>query len=116
MAAPMSETYLPDGSRTGIMVAMRPEGPILCPFFARCDGLVVFAADGAIETFPADPARGEQAMCDLISKCRVERLVCGFIAEPYRALLRARGVDIRLGSCREAIPALAARFDALPSA
>lgn len=102
--------------RTGVMVAMRAEGPILCPFFARCDGLVVFSADGAIETIPADPACGECSICDVIAESGIERLVCGFIAEPYRALLRARGVDIRLGSCREAIAALAAGFDALPSA
>src|SRR3546814_7530557 len=85
------------------MVAMRLEGPILCPFFACCDGVVVFSADGAIETFPAGQAYGARAIYDVIAESGVERLICGFIAEPCRDLLRARGIDIRLGSCREAL-------------
>src|SRR3546814_13284585 len=98
------------------MVAMRLEGPSLFPFFACCDGVVVFSADGAIETFPAGQAYGARAIYDVIAESGVERLICGFIAEPCRDLLRARGIDIRLGSCREAIATLAARFDTLPTA
>jgi len=116
MAMLTSKPLAQEAARTGVMVAMRAEGPILCPFFARCDGVVVFSADGAIETFPAGSASGERSICDVITESGIERLVCGFIADPYHALLRARGVDVRLGSCREAIAALAARFDTLPSA
>lgn len=112
MSKPLSQETV----RTGIMVAMRLEGPILCPFFACCDGVVVFSADGAVETFPASQAYGERAIYDIIAASGVERLVCGFIAEPCRNLLLARGIDIRLGSCREAIATLAARFDTLPIA
>jgi hypothetical protein len=104
MAKLTSKPLAQEAARTGVMVAMRAEGPILCPFFARCDGVVVFSADGAIETFPAGPASGERSICDVITESGIERLVCGFI------------VDVRLGSCREAIAALAARFDTLPSA
>lgn len=116
MTALTSKPLSQETVRTGVVVAMRAEGPILCPFFARCDGLVVFSADGAIETIAADPACEECSICDVIADSGVQRLVCGFIGEPYRTLLRARGVDIRLGSCREAVAALAAGFDALPSA
>lgn len=112
----MSKLLSQEAVRTGIMVAMRLEGPILCPFFACCDGVVVFSADGAIETFPAGQAYGARAIYDVIAESGVERLICGFIAEPCRDLLRARGIDIRLGSCREAIATLAARFDTLPTA
>src|SRR3546814_8919412 len=42
----MSKLLSQEAVRTGIMVAMRLEGPILCPFFACCDGVVVFSADG----------------------------------------------------------------------
>src|SRR3546814_12277885 len=112
----MSKLLSQEAVRTGIMVAMRLEGPILCPFFACCDGVVVFSADGAIETFPAGQAYGARAIYDVIAESGVERLICGFIAEPCRDLLRARGFDIRLGSCREAIATLAARFATLPTA
>src|SRR3546814_2988208 len=96
----MSKLLSQEAVRTGIMVAMRLEGPILCPFFACCDGVVVFSADGAIETFPAGQAYGARAIYDVIAESGVERLICGFIAEPCRDPLRARGIDIRLGPCR----------------
>src|SRR3546814_5577520 len=62
----MSKLLSQEAVRTGIMVAMRLEGPILCPFFACCDGVVVFSADGAIETFPAGQAYGARAIYDVI--------------------------------------------------
>lgn len=116
MAGLISAPSSRDTVRTGVMVAMSESGPKLCPFFARCDGLVVFSADAPTEILSADPSSSPSSMCELIEKSGVQRLICGFIAEPCRTRLRARGVDIRLGSCRETIAVLAARFDTLPAA
>src|SRR3546814_11014075 len=104
----MSKLLSQEAVRTGIMVAMRLEGPILCPFFACCDGVVVFSADGAIETFPAGQAYGARAIYDVIDECGVERLICGFIAVPCRYLLRSPRLDISLGPCPAAIATPAA--------
>src|SRR3546814_6734134 len=112
----MSKLLAQEAVRTGIMMSMRLEGPILCPFFACCDSVVVFSADGAIETFPAGQAYGARAIYDVIAESGVDRLICGFIAEPCRDLLGARAIDIPLGSCPEAIATRAARSDTLPPA
>lgn len=116
MAAPLSEPLTLERPRTGVLVALGAQGPMLSPFFARCDGLVVFASGREPETYAAEPGACEQAICDLILKSGVERLVCGFIAAPERQALRARGVDVRVGSCLESIAALVARFESLASA
>src|SRR3546814_10743243 len=95
----MSKLLSQEAVRTGIMVAMRLEGPILCPFFACCDGVVVFSADGAIETFPEGQAYGALAIYDVIAESGVERLICSLIAESSRDLLSDRGIDTRVASC-----------------
>src|SRR3546814_8470048 len=62
--------------RTGIMVAMRLEGPILCPFFACCDGVVVFSADGAISRVaPCMTFRSEEHTSELQSLMRISYAV-----------------------------------------
>src|SRR3546814_19774424 len=79
----MSKLLSQEAVLTGIMVAMRLEGPILCPSFACCDGVVVFSADGAIDTFPAGPAYAARAIYDVTAERVVERLTCGSIPQPH---------------------------------
>ena len=116
MAAPQFEPPTPETPRTGVLVAMRPQGPILSPFFSGRDGLVVFPSEDRFDTYRALPGRTEREICDLIAQSGVARLVCGFIGAPERRLLHARGVDVRVGSCVESVAALVARFESLPSA
>lgn len=116
MAAPQLEPPPPEMPRTGVLVVLRPQGPILSPFFVGCEGLVVFSSGNRVETYPVRAGRIEGDICDLIAQSGVRRLVCGFIGPPERQLLRSRGIDVRVGSCVESVAALAARFESLPSA
>ena len=89
---------------------------MLCPFFAKCDGLLVVDLDANVQTFHVNAARTQQSICDLILKSGVSRLVCGFIAESERKKLLAAGIDVRVASCQRSIEDLVAGFEKLPRA
>lgn len=116
MAAPQLEPPTSEMARTGVLVALRPQGPILSPFFLGCEGLVVFSSGNRVETYLVQAVRIEGDICDLIAQSGVQRLVCGFIGAAEHRLLRARGIDVRVGSCVESVATLVARFESLPSA
>ena len=89
---------------------------MLCPFFAKCDGvLVIEPEDGRCE-FLAKTQRTTGAMCELILHTGARRLILGFLPGAAARRLRAAGIDIRLGSCACAVEQLAACFDDLPAA
>jgi len=88
----------------------------LCPFFCKCDGLLVIDPDSGSREFHANPPGTAEGMCDLILKTGAHRLVLGFIGGPAAQKLRAAGIDIRLGSCAGAVEELALGFDDLPAA
>jgi predicted Fe-Mo cluster-binding NifX family protein len=95
---------------------MRSDGEtVLCPFFGKCDGLLIVDPDDGSREFHANTEYTAETMCDVILKTGVHRLVLGFIARPAARKLRAAGVDIRLGSCACAVEDLAICFDALPA-
>jgi hypothetical protein len=99
--------------RTAVTIMHSGSGPALCPFFAKCDGIVVFdTVDGATIFYP-NRKRTAEAMCDLLLKIRPNRLVCGFIASPERSKLCAAGIEVRLGSCARPVKELVGAFDAL---
>lgn len=102
--------------RTALVVMDSTEETTLCPFFGKCDGLLVIDPDAESHEFHANPQHTAEAMCDLILKTGVRRLVLGFIGGPGAQKLRAAGVDIRLGSCACTVEDLALCFDDLPSA
>jgi len=107
----------PQLSRATALVVMLVDGDMaLCPFFAKCDGVVVIDPDGGRREFHARTQPAAAAMCDLILKTGARRLVLGFVPGPAARRLRAAGVDIRLGSCACAVEQLAACFDDLPAA
>jgi hypothetical protein len=88
----------------------------LCPFFAQCDGVLVFDPESGRSEFLPKARRTGDAMCEQILATGVRRLVLGFIPGLAAQRLRAAGIDIRLGSCTCAVEELAASFDRLPAA
>lgn len=112
-----SPAPLPRLSRaTGLAVMLVDGEMVLCPFFAKCDGLLVIDPDNGRREFLAKTRRTAEAMCNLILKTGADRLILGFIPGPAAQKLRAAGIDIRLGSCTCAVEELAACFNQLPAA
>lgn len=91
-------------------------GPTPCPFFGKCDGIVVMDSVTGAREFHDNPARTSRCLCGVILGSGADGLVCGFIAEPEILRLRAAGVDIRLGCGRYSVEELAACFCDLPKA
>ena len=88
----------------------------LCPFFAKCDGVLVIDPRSEVYEFHRIEQRSAGAVCDMVLKTGAKRLICGFVSEPETRKLRAAGIDVRLGSCACAVEDLAARFGELPRA
>ncbi|MFZ5673215.1 MAG: hypothetical protein ACOZAM_09665 [Pseudomonadota bacterium] len=99
-----------------MLVARTRRKAVLSPFFAKSDGLLVIDPCSHAREFRQNPERTTQATRELILASGIDRLVCGFIAEPERDTLSARGIDIRIGSCARSIDALVRDFENLPSA
>jgi hypothetical protein len=108
---------LPRKSHQVALVVMVVNGEMaLCPFFAKCDGLLIVDRDnGKCEFLPKTRPTSE-AMCNLILETDADRLILGFIPGPAARKLQAAGLDIRLGSCACPVEELAACFDHLPTA
>jgi hypothetical protein len=102
--------------RTAITVMNSESGPALCPFFGKCDGVMVFDSAGGGTAFYPNRDRTAKAMCDLLLKLMHQRLVCGFVAVPERNKLRAAGIEVRLASCTRAVAGLVSQFHELPAA
>jgi len=102
--------------RTALLVMHSRDGTVLCPFFSKCDGLLIIDPASGCREFRAKGQHTVEAMCDLILKTGVHRLVLGFISGPAAQKLRTAGIDIRLGSCAHAVEDLAIGFDDLPAA
>lgn len=101
---------------TAVLVIKSDSESLLCPFFGKCDGvLLVKAVDGSSEFHPWDRT-GARQVCELILKLKPRQLVCGFIGRAERKRLRAAGIDVRLGSCNRSVGELLASFSSLPKA
>jgi hypothetical protein len=88
---------------------------LLCPFFDKCDGVLVNGEDSSQEFHPRDRS-GAQSMCDLLLALTPKRVICGFIDEAEKHRLRDAGIDVRIGSCSCAVDELVASFPDLPVA
>lgn len=98
------------------MVLNAGSTPLLCPFFGKCDGvLLINSADGSEEFHPRDRS-GAKLLCELILELKPKQLICGFIGEPEKQKLHAAGIDVRLGSCSCPVDELVASFSNLPKA
>ncbi len=101
---------------TAMLVINARSGPVLCPFFAKCDGvLLIDEADKSTE-FHHHSRSDANSLCDLILALHPRALVCGFIGETEKQKLRSAGIDVRLGSCRCSVDELVAGFHNLPQA
>jgi len=102
--------------RTAVMVMNSASVPLLCPFFNKCDGVLLHnASDGSTDFHPRDRS-GAKSMCDLLLELKPDRIICGFIGGPEMQRLRGTGIDIRLGSCNYSIDELLDSFSKLPNA
>jgi hypothetical protein len=102
--------------RTAVMVMNAGSTPVLCPFFGKCDGiLLINSAVGSKEFHPRDRS-GTKPLCKLVLELKPHQLICGFIDESEKEKLRAAGIDVRLGSCSCPIDELVSGFHSLPRA
>ena len=105
-----------DTPRKTALLVMRAKGKTtLCPFFGKCDGLVIFDPNDGSREFHANAEHSAERMCELILRSGVRRLVLGFLPGAAARRLQAAGVDMRLGSCACALEELAAHFEVLPA-
>lgn len=102
--------------RTAVLVMNAAFTPLLCPFFKKCDGVLLHnASNGSTDFHPRDHS-GAKSMCDLLLELKPDRIICGFIGGPEMQRLRDAGIDIRLGACSCPIDDLVASFSTLPKA
>lgn len=102
--------------KTAVLVINSGSVSLLCPFFNKCDGVLVHnASDGSRDFHPRDRS-GTKSMCDLLLELKPNRMICGFIGGPEMQRLRDIGIDIRLGACNCPVDELVASFSTLPRA
>lgn len=104
------------GLRIAVTVMDFGSGPGPCPFFGKCDGIMVVDTETGARWLRTNPPRTPWSLCDLILASGVDGVICGFIAEGEIDRLRTAGIDVRLGSCQCSIETLVARFCDLPQA
>jgi predicted Fe-Mo cluster-binding NifX family protein len=102
--------------RTAVTVMQSGPGVGVCPFFGRCDGIVLIDPAAGTRDFLRNGDRTSSTLCEVILGARPARLVCGFIGETDKCRLRAAGIDVRLGSCACSVDELIGCFDTLPEA
>jgi hypothetical protein len=111
-----SNNIRPATRTTAMLVINSRSGPILCPFFSKCDGVLLLDQKGRQTGFHQCSRSDAESLCDLILALNPQALVCGFIAEAEKQKLGQAGVDVRLGSCSCSIEELFAGFHNLPRA
>tara|TARA_R110000787_G_scaffold20785_56_gene61854 strand:- start:951 stop:1298 length:348 start_codon:yes stop_codon:yes gene_type:complete len=102
--------------RTAVTVMNSGGKPELCPFFGKCDGLLVLDAKDDSFEFRPNEGRTPESLCNLIVAAKPNRLICGYVGDPEKKKLRASGIDVRLGSCSCSVDELSAGFSDLPEA
>lgn len=102
--------------RTAVLVMNSGSVPLLCPFFEKCDGiLLINSADGSRKLHRCDRS-GAKSVSEVILKLKPRQLICGFIDGPEKEKFRAAGIDVRLGSCNCSVDELISSFSTLPKA
>jgi predicted Fe-Mo cluster-binding NifX family protein len=104
------------GVRIGVLVMGPESAAALCPFFGKCDGLLVIDQADNIREFYPNEGRTADSLCDLIVKSAANQLICGFIPEAAKHRLRAAGIHVRLGMCTRSVDELAQCACQLPEA
>lgn len=114
--ASSSSMPLPSFGRIAIIVTRSRAGPVLCPFFGKCDGVWTIESGTDAVEFHGNPKRTPDALCDLILAVRPTRLICSFIGKKEKQRLSDAGIDVRLGSCACPIDELVSGFEKLVAA
>lgn len=99
-----------------ILVMNSRAGPVLCPFFAKCDGVLLINEKEHSSQFHGNRRAAAKPLCELVVALKPRALVCGFIGDTEKRKLQRAGIDVRLGACSCSIDQLIAGFDALPEA
>ena len=102
--------------RIAILVMASDEGPVLCPFFGKCDGFLVLDPLAPAAEFHCNKHRTADDLCDRIVRSGANAVVCGFIGKAEKRRLLAADIDVRLGSCTCSVDELVAGFANLPPA
>ena len=100
--------------RTAFTVWNTTAGPVLSPFFARCQFVLIVDPPGAEQEWIRNFEGSSKLVCAWIIAARVGRVICGFVDEAAFAVLRAAGVDVRVGPCDVPVRDLVGVLDALP--
>lgn len=97
--------------RTALTVRNTPVGPMLSPFFAKCQ--FVLFVDSVVNA--AEWIRNYEGRATLVTAWilagAAEHLICGHIDPATAAALRRAGIDVRLGPCTVPVEHLLATFD-----
>jgi hypothetical protein len=99
-----------------ILVISGQSEPALCPFFRKCDGVLLVDRSGRQTQLHKPDVSADESMCDLILRLKPDGVICGFVGEAEKEKLGAAGIDVRLGSCSCPVDELFADFDNLPPA
>lgn len=99
-------------------VTVMDSGPqlVLCPFFGKCDGLLLFGADHGPPLFLANAAKTSEWLCHLLIETMPRRLICGFVGQKEARALRSAGIDVRLALFGCSLEELVDGFERLPEA
>jgi predicted Fe-Mo cluster-binding NifX family protein len=98
---------------TAVLVTNAGTAYAVWPFFGKCDGVLIVDLIRDSTKFLLNEHQTADALCDLIVKSGISRLVCGFISETDKNRLRSAEIDVRLGSCACSVNDLVANFDEL---
>lgn len=98
---------------TAVTVMNTASGPALCPFFAKCDGVMVFDSAGGAMIFYPNRGQTADSMCSLLLEIQPDRVISGFVGAPERTRLCAAGINVRLGSCARSVAELVGDFQDL---
>lgn len=99
-----------------VLVMKAGSANVLCPFFGKCDGVLLLDRTGQHKSFLSNEGESTKSICDLILQSGTKCVVCGFIGEGEKKKLSANGVDVRLGSCACSVEELARNFHGLERA
>lgn len=102
--------------RIAILVTQNGHATKLCPFFNKCDGMLLVDLQNGSRKYYANEQHASQPLCDLILTSGADRVICGFIGEREKQALCSAGIDVRLGSCSCAPDELIAESSDLPRA
>lgn len=116
MIASDSTVLTPSFVLTGVTVMRTGAEYALCPFFGKCDGLLIVEPKAFGVTFMPNTNRDPESLRNMIIAAKVTNLICGFIPDAECEKLRSAGVDVRCGSGACSLDELVVNFANLPDA